>query len=198
MGFPVKLVLGAPGDLIAPLVCTICQELSLEPCVGCPHQHVFCAECLHTWMTKHPEGQAPCPNCQQQLRCSTPLREASPVAFRILSKVQCQCPLRDQGCSWSGDYSEVSAHLTNSESHRVGSERTVGAGDGATDGAQPGAAPADNALATAEALKEQGNALFEGRRYREAMNLYSKVTLATAAHMRRVVPSDCPPPTRRS
>ena len=63
---------------------------------------------------------------------------------------------------------------------------------------QPGAAPADNALATAEALKEQGNALFEGRRYREAMNLYSKVTLATAAHMRRVVPSDCPPPTRRS
>ena len=43
------------------------------------------------------------------------LRVGNPLAARILSRVQVRCAL--DGCGWTGDYSELSAHLTASDSH---------------------------------------------------------------------------------
>jgi hypothetical protein len=39
-----------------------------------------------------------------------------------LGRVKCRCPLHTSGCSWTGDFSEVSAHLTNSQSHLAGQD----------------------------------------------------------------------------
>jgi DnaJ family protein C protein 7 len=98
------------------------------------------------------------------------LRDGSPLGWRILSKVRCRCPLHDQGCTWSGEYSEVAAHLTSSDSH-VRSTMPRGGASGASTG---GGNEKGGARATAEALKQQGNALFEARKYKEAISLYSK------------------------
>jgi len=73
-----------------------------------------------------------------------------------------RCPLHDStSCGWRGDLSEVSAHLTNSESHLKGQDY----------------APS-NATQNAEALKNQGNAKFQSHAYREAIQLYSKAISA--------------------
>lgn len=84
--------------------------------------------------------------------------------MRVLSRVKCSCPLQSAGagCSWTGDYSEISSHLTSSESHRRSQVSLAGKGSEKA------------AKETANALKNQGNALFEARKYREAMNLYTK------------------------
>ena len=65
------------------------------------------------------------------------------------------CPLK---CSWTGDYSELSSHLTASDSHH-------------TRGGQGGA---ETSRQEAEAIKAQGNARFEARSFQEAIKLYSK------------------------
>ena len=60
-----------------------------------------------------------CPTCNANLPAAAlgTLKGACPLGYRVLSKVRCACPLREQGCTWTGDFSEVSAHLTNSDSH---------------------------------------------------------------------------------
>ena len=89
------------------------------------------------------------------------LKSASPLAWRLLGRVRVRCPLHASGCSWRGDLSEVSAHLTNSQSHLGGKDYA-----------------ADLSQANAEALKDQGNAKFQARAYREAIQLYSKAISA--------------------
>jgi len=144
--------------------CAICNNLVEEP-VYTTCTHVFCGACLEEWLVASRErtGEEPrCPKCQAGLGGSdsrAPLRAANPLAWRILSRVQCRCPLSAgaRPCEWIGDFSEVHAHALQCE-----------AGDGATGGE-----------ARAGALKAQGNAKFEARAFREAEELYSK---ALAAH----------------
>ena len=115
------------------------------------------------------------------------LREANPLANRILGRVQVRCPLHDQGCTWRGDLSEVSAHLMSSEAHvggqgaKAATAETAGASAGkatAASGAAPArmasrgkaASPAaGSAEATALALKDQANAHFESRNFTESI-----------------------------
>ena len=83
--------------------------------------------------------------------------QTQPLAWRLLGRVQVRCPLHDStSCGWRGDLSEVSAHLTNSESHLKGQDY----------------APS-NAQENAEALKNQGNAKFTAHAYREAIQVSS-------------------------
>jgi len=91
------------------------------------------------------------------------LKTGNPLAHRILGRVQLKCPLHEQGCKWSGDYSELVAHLTSSEAHTA-----VSPGPGKLP-----AAPTDR-KAQAEILKQQGNQRFEARAWKDAINLYTK------------------------
>ena len=88
------------------------------------------------------------------------LKATVPLAWRLLGRVQCRCPLHDGGCAWKGDYSEVTSHLTNSQSHLSGQDYSAGP---------------DSSKQNAEALKDQGNAKFQQHAYQEAIQLYSKV-----------------------
>merc|ERR1719498_2173127 len=102
----------------------------------------------------NPVAGTRCPTCNAPLPpdAVSTLKSASPLAWRLLGRVRVRCPLHASGCSWRGDLSEVSAHLTNSQSH-------LGGKDYAAD-------------------LSQGNAEFQARAYREAIQLYSKAISA--------------------
>lgn len=153
MGFPTTHVL-TNDELVSEFLCKICFQLVEHPAyTACTH--VFCASCLSDWLNQNPS----CPACKAPLgpRDVAELKAANPLAWRVLSRVQCRCPV--QGCVWRGDYSELSSHLTNSESHTKSSLES---------------ATKTSILAEAEALKEQGNRHFEQRAFRDAIKLYNK------------------------
>jgi len=123
MGFPLEGVVSAEGH-ISEFICAICQLLAEYPVLTkCSNEHVFCQSCLDKWF----KCKRSCPKCNGDLalpRAVRPLKEASPLAHRVLQRVKVKCPLSEQlGCAWQGDYGGVHAHLTNSEGH-TGFDRT--------------------------------------------------------------------------
>ena len=55
--------------------------------------------------------------CVPIARQVAPLKTASPLAWRLLGRLRCRCPLYGQSCSWEGDYSELGPHLTSNDTH---------------------------------------------------------------------------------
>jgi len=147
----------SPDHAIGEFICKICMQLSDHP-VYTHCTHVFCESCLDEWF----QHKRSCPSCNASLSHDqvAPLQTANPLAWRLLGRVQLRCPLHAQSCTWKGDYSEVQAHLTSSESH-LGSSSSL-----------PG--QKRNSKDEAEALKLQGNARFEARAWGDAIKLYSK------------------------
>jgi DnaJ family protein C protein 7 len=143
----------------------------------CPRA-VFCTACLEEWLTR----RAACPACNAPLGGDgvAPLRAAAPLAWRVLGRVRVRCPLHAQGCPWAGDYSEVSHHLTSSDTHRGGayaaasSPAAAAAASSAPDAQPTPADAAARARAEAEGLKEAGNEKMAARAFNEAVKLYSK------------------------
>ena len=180
MGFPLADVL-TDSDLVEEFQCKICHNLvDYNQCSYTSCSHIFCVSCLNDWV-EHKNNDvdaaaeaalngtnppAPkCPTCNTALtsletQVST-LKTAVPLAWRLLGRVKCRCPLHTSGCSWTGDFSEVSGHLTNSQSHLAGHDYAANAAE-----------------ANAEALKDQGNVKFQAHAYREAIQLYSKAISA--------------------
>ena len=120
-----------------------------------------------------------CPTCNAGIERNTvhDLKLASPLAWRLLGRVQVRCPTHSSTkCAWRGDLSEVSSHLTDSRSH--GTRAAVMDDEGAEKGAKfPSTASMEADAATtgarnAEALKEQGNAKFQAGAFKEAIQLY--------------------------
>eukprot|EP00300_Choanocystis_sp_HF-7_P004295 c13300_g1_i1.p1 GENE.c13300_g1_i1~~c13300_g1_i1.p1 ORF type:complete len:574 (-),score=88.74 c13300_g1_i1:7-1728(-) len=153
MGFPVADILSEEAhysEYICPICCNLVDyaHTSYTSC-----SHVFCSSCLKAWL----HSNTRCPSCnfditrnQQDIQ---PLQTASGLAWRVLGRIKCRCPLHDQACPWTGEYSEVDSHLLNSDSHK----------------------DADTlARSRAEGLKEQGNQRFEARDFSQAIALYSK------------------------
>ena len=178
MGFPISDVL-TDESIVCEFTCKICCNLvEYGHAVHTHCSHVFCESCLADWVARssdpevlaeaamngEPARGPRCPTCNAGLAGEgkvAPL-QTQPLAWRLLGRVQVRCPLHDStSCGWRGDLSEVSAHLTNSESHLKGQDY----------------APS-NATQNAEALKNQGNAKFQSHAYREAIQLYSKAISA--------------------
>ena len=178
MGFPLSDVL-TDESIVSEFTCKICCNLvEYGHAVHTSCSHVFCEKCLADWVARSSDpdilaeaalngeqARGPrCPTCNAGLAGEgkvAPL-QTQPLAWRLLGRVQVRCPLHDStSCGWRGDLSEVSAHLTNSESHLKGQDY----------------APS-NAQENAEALKNQGNAKFTAHAYREAIQLYSKAISA--------------------
>jgi DnaJ family protein C protein 7 len=180
MGFPLSDVL-TESDLVEEFTCKICFNLvEYTHCSYTQCSHVFCEACLSDWQEHKSNdldaaaeaamnGSSPpaarCPTCNASLTAAdatiSSLKTTVPLAWRLLGRVKCRCPLHGSGCAWQGDYSEVNAHLTNSQSHLAGQDYSANA-----------------AQANAEALKDQGNAKFQAHAYREAIQLYSKAISA--------------------
>jgi DnaJ family protein C protein 7 len=146
MGFPLELCASADDNHLAEYICVVCTSLAESP-VLTDCQHVFCSACLEQWVGR---TQHRCPTCSATLGAPRPLQQASPLAWRVLGRVRVSCPLK--GCEWRGEYSEVSSHLTGSESHL---------------------------LEAASGMREQAELKAEARMFKEAITLYSKALAGT-------------------
>mmetsp|Transcript_2380 Transcript_2380/g.3441 ORF Transcript_2380/g.3441 Transcript_2380/m.3441 type:complete len:505 (+) Transcript_2380:131-1645(+) len=158
MGFPTDDILET-GSLHKEFECGICLNLVEYPSyTAC--SHVFCKGCLQEWLAQKQD----CPKCKRTLTSGedvVDLKQAAPLAWRILCRVRVRCPLHNQDCKWKGDYGDLNEHLTSSKTHTI-------------DESTPGAAKRAMARASAEAFKEQGNQQFRARAYDRAIVLYSK------------------------
>jgi len=192
---------------LAEFTCAICCNLVDAPLLTACH-HVFCTACLSDWFD-HSGGK--CPTCTSELdprHGAGELRLASPLAWRVLGRLQVKCPLlgpHGAPCGWRGEYSELTAHMTASSSHQAPAAPTGGS-------AAPFEDPAlakDKALKQAEALKQAGNQKFEQRIYPDAIALYTKaIALApdvptlylnrAAAHLQSGALSECVDDCKRS
>jgi len=177
MGFTVSDVLSDESHY-SEFLCPVCRDLA-DDAYMLPCSHVFCRFCLSQWVGRAAKrGESPeaptCPSCRTQSSLSAsemrPLFEANPLAARILGRVRVRCPLSAQGCQWLGDYSEVQAHLTNSEEH-LGTRRRT---EDETMTEAPRPAGAASRRENAEALKAQADGKYAARAYEQAAALYSK------------------------
>ena len=193
MGFPLADVLTS-DDLIEEFACKICTELvEYTKCSYTKCGHVFCSSCLGKWMARagtswdearedaamngtNPVVGTRCPTCNTGIERNTvsDLKLASPLAWRLLGRVKVRCPTHTRThCGWQGDFSEVDAHLTDSKSHTGNGSREKAPRTEGTDACADDQNETD-ATTNAEALKEQGNAKFSAKAFKEAIQLYSK------------------------
>ena len=191
MGFSTDLILPGQEGHYSEFTCSICFNLVEGPLLT-TCQHIFCTACLQDWFETKPS----CPSCTQELdprNGAGELRLASPLAHRVLGRIRVKCSL--PGCPWVGEYSDVTAHLTSSESHLAtpsstpmevdaSAARPSGAAANAqsrpTSAPQTSASVGGDARSSAEALRAAGNAKFEQRMYADAITLYTKaVNLAS-------------------
>jgi hypothetical protein len=128
------------------------KQLLVETPVCTECQHVFCEPCLGEWFKR----KQSCPKCNASLERAVrggqvrPLQQASPLAFRILLRVRVRCPLAARGvaCAWRGDYSEVQSHLTSADAHLSSSGGSGSSGSNPSGSALP---PVASARASAQA-----------------------------------------------
>ena len=149
----------------AEFTCAVCFQLVDAPLLTTCH-HVFCMSCLQDWMSNKPS----CPTCTRELdprHGAGELRLGSPLAWRVLGRLRVRCPLHQQGCGWVGEYSELTSHMTSSETHQAGSNQ-------AAEMRQGSAVPSHDAIANAEAMNKAANSKFEQRIYVDAIKLYTK------------------------
>ena len=85
----------------------------------------------------------------------------NPLAWRVLARTKLKCPLHAQGCDQIVEFSELQSHLASPSLHK--GESTPGPSNGIR-----------SAEANAVAIKDQGNAKFEARKFTDAIALYTK------------------------
>jgi len=162
-------------------LCTICQNISgLDALVTSKCSHVFCRQCLETWLLHVQLQNTPerrCPTCNRDLlfhggKNATmmignnsidvrPLVEAQPLAHRVLTRLRVACPLRSKhGCTWEGDYGDLQDHLTSATAHQAMDVEEN--------------KPKRNVTSLAESFKEEANTMFSSGHFREARDLYGK------------------------
>ena len=177
MGFSDTQIVDGQEQHAAEFTCTVCLNLVDAPLLT-TCAHVFCTACLQDWFDTKPS----CPTCSVELdprHGAGRLQIASPLAWRVLGRLRMRCTVT--GCGWVGEYSELTAHMTSDSAHQATAAspkpRTSASSGGdatPTGGGGGGGGGITSDAATAEALKDAGNAKFSQRIYPEAAALYSK------------------------
>ena len=199
MGLSTEYLAQGQDAHAAEFMCAICCNLVDAPLLT-QCQHVFCTSCLQDWFDRISK----CPTCSTPLdprHGAGELKLASPFAWRVLGRLQMKCPLlgpHGAPCGWRGEYSELTSHMTSSDSHQAPAPAAANGDVPMPDSQQT----KDSALAQAEALKQAGNGKFEQRIYADAIALYTKAIglapdVATyylnraAAHLQNGAHADC-------
>lgn len=130
MGFSLEYVLSDDSH-VAEFICKICLQLVEHPVIiagSAKCEHAFCRACLEAYI--HATGEdAMCPTCKStRAMDARDIKLASPLSYRVLSRIRVRCML--QGCGWRGEYSELTSHLTNTESHTAASGDATGVAGG--------------------------------------------------------------------
>ena len=159
MGFPHTHCLSDENHW-AEFTCSICQNLvdhGTSTVTKC--NHVFCRSCLEEWFRR----KRSCPVCNEDLtgpadKNIQSLKSGCPLGWRVLARVSVRCPLSEStSCAWTGMYSELQSHLTDSGEHGGGGDLNE-----------------QQAEMHALGLKGQANELYSSGNYDDAMRLYTK------------------------
>lgn len=126
----------------APFLCAICTNLpDPEKAVVTGCCHCYCSICVEEWLFR----SSNCPVCNQDLSFTSnsnlkkatsnyddnatmmvgnnlffvkKLKDAQPLAYRLLRRIKVSCPLREKhGCLWVGDYGDLQCHLLSDTAH---------------------------------------------------------------------------------
>ncbi|ORY55526.1 hypothetical protein BCR35DRAFT_310021 [Leucosporidium creatinivorum] len=90
-----------PQGVSEHLTCSICHDVLNAGAFSCDQQHVACSECLKEWIAKEPS----CPTCRVEVKEVV----ESPILSRMVKSLKCKCS--QEGCDWTGEYSELAPHL---------------------------------------------------------------------------------------
>eukprot|EP00271_Cylindrocystis_brebissonii_P013368 TRINITY_DN33140_c0_g1_i1.p1 TRINITY_DN33140_c0_g1~~TRINITY_DN33140_c0_g1_i1.p1 ORF type:complete len:594 (-),score=73.96 TRINITY_DN33140_c0_g1_i1:406-2187(-) len=93
------------------LICVFCKDLvNPNGALQAPCGHVFCTECILEHLQS---GGSTCPTDKMMVSREVllPLREANPIVYRMLGRTQVRCENFRTGCPWTGELTEVPAHV---------------------------------------------------------------------------------------
>ncbi|KAI8982346.1 hypothetical protein BDF20DRAFT_866435 [Mycotypha africana] len=94
----VDLLIGEPCP---ELLCGICSDVLEDPLqVHCPEDHMFCKNCIES----HIKQQPTCPLCMTNLDSKS--FQLSKFAQRQISRLRIKCLYADNGCTWTGLFSD--------------------------------------------------------------------------------------------
>ena len=96
------------GYMEQVMMCTLCQELPLDPVVT-PCNHMFCRDCIHEALHHRSE----CPNDRQRLT-SASLKPIDGIAKRVWEQIGVMCP--SSGCNWTGTVGNYRNHALRCQS----------------------------------------------------------------------------------
>jgi hypothetical protein len=99
---PPVLLRHKDGFMEQVMMCTLCQELPLDPVVT-PCSHIFCRDCIHEALRHRSE----CPNDRQRLN-SAMLEPIDGIARRVWEQIGVMCPTPN--CSWTGTIGNYKNH----------------------------------------------------------------------------------------
>ena len=94
-------------DVSQELLCCICTGVLEDP-VESPCRHVFCSECISTWLNT----RASCPTCRKKMVASE-LKPALPLVKNIIAKLQIRCDFVELGCKEIVDLELFKTHCNS-------------------------------------------------------------------------------------
>lgn len=80
------------GEVNLELICCICTSILEDP-VESPCRHVFCSQCIKTWLS----NQKSCPHCRAPVH-KRDLQGVVPLLKSIISKQRIFCDNKEKGC----------------------------------------------------------------------------------------------------
>eukprot|EP01028_Stygiella_incarcerata_P010417 TRINITY_DN538_c0_g1_i1.p1 TRINITY_DN538_c0_g1~~TRINITY_DN538_c0_g1_i1.p1 ORF type:complete len:408 (-),score=118.41 TRINITY_DN538_c0_g1_i1:119-1342(-) len=102
MGFDLEIFV---SDVDDELVCSICGCVFESPVVT-PCHHIFCRECLVSWLNT---GSESCPECRKKVHCAH-LKPAHPVIQGLVESLRVKCPFHENGCQETPLLKDVKQH----------------------------------------------------------------------------------------
>jgi len=89
------------------LLCAICQCVLSNPTEASACRHVFCHECIMTWLNS---GARTCPTCRSVMT-SSDVRRALPALCNVIGRLVMRCVNHAAGCTVRLTVEQLDAHL---------------------------------------------------------------------------------------
>ena len=91
------------------LLCAICQCVLSNPTEASTCRHVFCHQCIMTWLNS---GARTCPTCRSVMT-SYDLRRALPALCNVIGRLVMRCVNHAAGCSTQLTVEQLETHLSS-------------------------------------------------------------------------------------
>lgn len=102
MGYDPKLFVSAVDE---ELKCPICQLILERPVSGIPCNHLYCEECIRTWLRR----SKTCP-LDRQFLSEEKLKPGPRIIVNFLKNLEIYCPNSVNGCAWTVKINDLMFH----------------------------------------------------------------------------------------